>query len=154
LQVLSILKHRGIVQDFKLINIDNKSEQEVAHIMQESLFFFSFSHEEGFGLPPLEAMACGCITVGYHGYGGQEYFLPDISYPVDQGDVVNYVKTAERAIQLYKENSELMSEKCKRASEFVIKKYNLEISETNIVKIWKNEIKNLIIENESKKCVE
>jgi hypothetical protein len=29
----------------------------------------------GFRFPPAEAMLCGCVVVGYHGKGGQEYFF-------------------------------------------------------------------------------
>ena len=28
---------------------------------------------EGFGLPPLEAMLCGCVVVGFDGGGGSAY---------------------------------------------------------------------------------
>jgi glycosyl transferase family 1 len=45
--------------------------------------FLSLSHKESFGLPPLEAMACGCIVAGFHGDGGREYMIPKNA---DMGD--------------------------------------------------------------------
>lgn len=30
---------------------------------QKSMFFIYLSDKEGFGLPPLEAMACGCVVI-------------------------------------------------------------------------------------------
>ncbi|MBN2299118.1 MAG: glycosyltransferase, partial [Deltaproteobacteria bacterium] len=65
LQVISILKHRGRINDFTIVPIENRSELETAQIMKDSLFFLSFGYQEGFSLPPAEAMACGCIVVGY-----------------------------------------------------------------------------------------
>ena len=35
---------------------------------------------ESFGLVPIEAMASGCIVVGFHGYGGLEYATPENGY--------------------------------------------------------------------------
>ena len=46
---------------------------KVAERMAESAVFLSLSAQEGLGLPPLEAMAAGCVVVGYHGGGGLDY---------------------------------------------------------------------------------
>ena len=43
--------------------------EEVACALQDSLLFLSCGHPEGFGLPLAEAIACGCLVVGYHGLG-------------------------------------------------------------------------------------
>lgn len=53
--------------------IDGRTEAEVAELLGGSAVFLSLSHQEGFGLPPLEAMACGCVVAGLHGVGGLEY---------------------------------------------------------------------------------
>jgi hypothetical protein len=53
--------------------LENRSEQEVAEIMGRSAIFLSLCYMEACPLAPLEAMAAGCIVVGYHGYGGLEY---------------------------------------------------------------------------------
>ena len=58
-----------------------RSEAAVADILRESQVFLSFGHPEGFGLPPAEALACGCLVIGYHGGGGREYFGPAGAYP-------------------------------------------------------------------------
>jgi len=53
--------------------IENMSEQDAARVLSESSIFLSLSWLEGFGLPPVEAMASGCTVVGFHGNGGREY---------------------------------------------------------------------------------
>ncbi len=80
-QVINILRFRGVLDDVELVPIDKMSERQVAAALRESLVFLSFSSREGFGLPPAEAMACGCIAIGYAGGGGAEYLLPELSTP-------------------------------------------------------------------------
>ena len=38
-----------------------------------ALLFLSCGHPEGFGLPLAEAIACGCLVVGYHGLAGRDF---------------------------------------------------------------------------------
>jgi len=58
------------------VSIHNRHPNDVAAIMAESAVFLSLSRNEGLGLPPLEAMAAGCVVVGYHGGGGLDYATP------------------------------------------------------------------------------
>jgi len=53
--------------------IMNMTEEQTAEILGESTIYLSLSSMESFGLVPIEAMASGCIVVGFHGYGGREY---------------------------------------------------------------------------------
>lgn len=53
--------------------IEGKSELEAAEILGRAAVFLSMCDLECAPLTPLEAMACGCIVVGFHGYGGLEY---------------------------------------------------------------------------------
>ena len=51
----------------------NASEIEVAEILNNSTIFMCTSLEEGFGLPGLEAMMCGCTLVSTKTQGVYEY---------------------------------------------------------------------------------
>ena len=53
--------------------IERKSESEVADSLGRATVFLSLCHLECAPLTPLEAMASGCVVVGFHGYGGQDY---------------------------------------------------------------------------------
>lgn len=58
----------------KWINyIKNASENQVVKILNDSAIFMCTSIEEGFGLPGLEAMACGCTLVTTNCHGIMEY---------------------------------------------------------------------------------
>jgi glycosyltransferase involved in cell wall biosynthesis len=69
-----ILNHRAPdLRESAWIAIDGRPAAEVASILQQSVFFLSTGVREGFGLPPLEAMACGAMVVGFRAGGGMEY---------------------------------------------------------------------------------
>jgi glycosyltransferase involved in cell wall biosynthesis len=140
-QVLNILKLKKLTEGFLLIPIQNKTEKQVAQILKESAIFFGFGKTEGFSLPPMEAMICGCIVVGYHGRGGREYFHPEFSYPVEAGDIIGFVQKAEEAIKAYRNNPDLMLEKGKRASERTSRDYDACIEEADLIGTWSEILK-------------
>jgi glycosyltransferase involved in cell wall biosynthesis len=135
-QVLNILKIKKLTGGFDLVPIKDKTEKQVARVLRESLIFFSFGRAEGFSLPPLEAMICGCVVVGYHGGGGREYFDSEFSYPVEAGDIIGFVRKAEEVLAAYRENPAFILEKGKRASESVSLKYDARIEEADLIKTW------------------
>ncbi|CAG0936790.1 Alpha-1,6-glucosyltransferase [Thermoflexales bacterium] len=135
-QVVNILKTRQALHDFDLIAIDGKSEMEVARIMRDSKFFLSFGYPEGFALPPLEAMACGCVVVGYHGMGGQEFFKPEFSHPIAHGDILSYARTVEELVRRAVEQPEGIEAQSQQAAAFVREHYSPRIQERDIVETW------------------
>jgi glycosyltransferase involved in cell wall biosynthesis len=51
------------------------SDEELANLLQKTDIFIVTSHWEGFGLPGLEAMACGCTLVSTQNGGCLEYAI-------------------------------------------------------------------------------
>ena len=140
-QVILILKLRKNLKDWKFIPIENKNEKEVAQIMKESAFFLNFNRCEGFGLPAAEAMACGCYVIGYHGQGGKEYFKHDFSSVIEDGNIIEYVKKIEEITMVYEKNPNLILEKGRQASEFILSNYSIEKEEESTINIWNNILK-------------
>jgi glycosyltransferase involved in cell wall biosynthesis len=60
--------------------IESKTEAETAETFGNSSILLALNARESFGLVPIEAMASGCIVVGFHGYGGLEYATPENGY--------------------------------------------------------------------------
>lgn len=135
-QILNILKIRNKINDWEFISINNKTETEVAAILRESSIFLSFNHREGFGLPPAEAMACGCIVVGYTGIGGAEYFKNEFSYSIDESDIIGFAKTIENVVALQDDNIYKFNKQALLASKYITETYSLENEKQDILTTW------------------
>ncbi len=53
----------------------------VAEALRSAHVFLATGFPEGLGLPPLEAMACGCLPVGFGGFGGFDYMRQAALFP-------------------------------------------------------------------------
>jgi len=53
------------------------NQNQMARHYQEADIFVALGYPEGFSLPPLEAMACGCAVVGFTGGGGTEHMIDE-----------------------------------------------------------------------------
>lgn len=137
-QVFNILKYRGKLRGYGIEIIDGRSELEVAKALRESALFFSFGHPDGFSLPILEAMSCETIVVGYHGMGGREMMRPEFSYPVEVGDIVGFVRQAERAIDRWENERKFFRQQARDARSFVGETYSREREISDIERIWKD----------------
>jgi len=137
-QVLGLLKVRGSLDGFDVVIIENlPGERDVARVLGDSKIFLSFSEQEGFGLPPAEAMACGCVVVGYHGFGGREFFNEEYCYPVPEGDVIAFARTVERAIRDSSAAPAQFMAKGRAASEFIGRTYSMAREEEDIIATWR-----------------
>lgn len=135
-EVINIAKFHGVLNGFSIRLIENVSETETANIMKESLVFLSFGYPEGFSLPPAEAMAAGCIVIGYHGGGGKEYFLPEHSFPIEATDIRNFVKTLESVLISYAEDPKPFDTMRAAASKFITSEYSFQNEEADICNAW------------------
>ena len=57
-----------------LVELVRTPRAEVAATLGTSTVFIALGHTESFGLPVAEALASGCLVVGYDGGGGHELF--------------------------------------------------------------------------------
>lgn len=55
------------------VEIHGRTQEEVADLLRTSHIFLATGFPEGCPLPPLEAMASGCVVVGFGGMGGWDY---------------------------------------------------------------------------------
>jgi hypothetical protein len=136
--LINLLKFNVDLKDIEIVEIENKTEEEVSLLLRESLVFLSFGYPEGLPLPPAEAMACGCLVVGYHGNGAKEYMKPEFSYPFEIWDTVGMAKAIKSILSDYKNNDLPYQEKGRKASDYISQQYSKEIEKDFLVSAWKN----------------
>jgi glycosyltransferase involved in cell wall biosynthesis len=136
-QVINILKFRRALAGFELVPIHDRPHEQVAELLRHALLFLSFGPAEGLSRPPAEAMASGCLVIGYHGRGGREFFHPEFSYPVEVGDIVGFARIVEDVIRDYDADPAPFHEKAERASAYIRAHYSLEQEERDIVECWR-----------------
>lgn len=136
LQVLQILSHRQAYGNFRVYRIDNTSQSEVARIFRESAIFLSFGGPEGFGLPVAEAMACGCLVVGYHGGGGRELFDPAFSWSIPKGEILSFAQTVEALLADYQTDSAPFEAQAQQAAEFIANTYSPRREVFELISAW------------------
>jgi glycosyltransferase involved in cell wall biosynthesis len=134
--VLALLKLRGALDGWDVVAIEGRSEVETAHLLQTAKLFLSFSPQEGFGLPPLEALACGCLVVGYHGFGGREYFHPPFATAVEDGDIAGFARAVEATIHKIDNDPRSAEAIMASAAGFVSDGYPLETEKQDLLDVF------------------
>jgi len=137
-QVLGLLALRGRLDSWEIVSIDGRGERETAELLRSCSIFLSFSEQEGFGMPPAEAMACGCYVVGFTGLAGREYFDPATSTPVEEGDVLAFARAVERALGEVEDGAQRMRERALTASARILNEYSPEGQLADLVSFYES----------------
>jgi len=64
---------KGIFE-FEVI-YEHLEKNELIKRYEKNDIYLSFGYPEGFALPPLEAMGCGCVVIGFTGRGGDIHMI-------------------------------------------------------------------------------
>ncbi|MGZ4881649.1 MAG: glycosyltransferase [Halobacteriota archaeon] len=131
--LLHLLRGRNVLDGWEIVPLDGLTHNEVAERLRTTQIFLSFSYQEGFGLPSAEAMACGNYVIGYHGFGGREFFLSEFSAPIMTGDILSFANAVEDAIVHTRANPSWCLDRGRAASAFVLAKYSLERERNEVV---------------------
>jgi len=122
-QVKAIFEHRAGFGAVNWLPIDGMDTHQVADALRSAHIFLVTGYPEGCPLPPLEAMACGCLPVGFTGFGGWDYmrqiqdeprFTPWLKLRecnwsgnglwCADGDVIDAARCLEEAVQMIKDD--------------------------------------------------
>jgi len=122
-QVLHLLRDR--LRDWEVVGLDGLRQAAFAAELRSSRITLSLPYQEGFGLPAAEAMACGNYVIGFHGFGGQEFMLPEFSCPIETGNVLAVAKAVEHAIVEDAADERWCISRGKLASAFVLDTYSV-----------------------------
>lgn len=123
------------LEGWEKIAINAMSQREVADALRRSALFLSFSQREGFGMPPLEALACGCYVIGFDGCGGREYFDQRFTTRIEDGDLVAFSVALGDWLRAFQWTPRLAA-RAAEASSWVLKEYSREREEMEIVDFY------------------
>ncbi len=135
--VLALLKLRGALDGWEVVAIEARSEAETADLLRTAELFLSFSSREGFGLPPLEALACGCLVVGYHGFGGREYFHAPFAIAIEDGDIAGFAQAVETTIHMMNNDPRSADTVMAAAASFALNTYPLETEKQDLLGVFR-----------------
>ena len=127
------LKNR-IPKNWKIDPIEEVDENILISKIRRSKIFLSFSHFEGFGLPPLEAALAGNKVIGYVGGGGKEYWKKPIFIKIEYGEILKFGETILDEIKRYDKS---WLNESKKQRKFLLKKYSTESEKKILINLSK-----------------
>lgn len=137
-QVLHLLQGREALRGWSAVMLDGMRQADLAAALRRSRIALALSGQEGFGLPAAEAMACGAYVVGFHGFGGREFFRPEFSAPVESGDIVAVARAVERAVIADGTDPDWCSSRGRAASQFVLTTYTGQCERDSVVSAYRD----------------
>lgn len=132
----SLIERHPALVGVPLVAIDQLPDEAAHLIIRESLLFLSLSEREGFGLPPAEAMATGCLVIGYTGVGGEEFFTEETGFPIPDGDIVAFVDQIANVVSAWRQAPEELERKRRHASDFIWDRYNETAARQSLLELW------------------
>jgi hypothetical protein len=125
--------------DIPWVAIHQMTRRDAAQVLSESAIFLSLSDKESFGLPPLEAMASGCVVAGFHGDGGREYMTEGNGWWAETGDWRACVHGLAAALETFDQGGAALEDYQRRAMQ-TVEAYSVEIMEEKLLAYWRHEM--------------
>jgi hypothetical protein len=136
--VIRLLQGGGGLDGWAFRPLEGLSQAQIADALRESSIFLSFPYQEGFGLPAVEAMACGNLVIGYDGISGREFFLPEFSRRVPTGDVLAFARAVEDAIACERREPGFCRAHGLAASRHVLSTYHPELAAADVAAAFRD----------------
>ena len=121
------------------VAIHQMTRREAAKVLAESAIFLSLSDKESFGLPPLEAMASGCVVAGFHGDGGREYMNEGNGWWAETGDWRACVRGLAAGLDTFDKGGDVLEAYHRRAMQ-TVEAYSVEIMQEKLLAYWRHEM--------------
>lgn len=128
-----------LYRDVAWVRIVDMQETEAARLLRQSALFLSLSRMEGFGLPPVEAMASECIVVGFTGQGGDEYATPENGFWLPQEDAKGCVEALAEAAGMIDRDAERTAA-MRAAGVATAARYSMAEMEADLLRFWKAQV--------------
>lgn len=121
------------LKEFEWAFLTERTEQEVAEILRDTLVFVFTSVEEGLGRMPVEAMLSGCVVAGFSSGPIKEYLPPESRFEV--GDMASMARFVEGVAASFPESVERWQRLCDEGRNNALA-YSLKNQEGSVVRAW------------------
>lgn len=96
----------SFANEIEWIKLIGATREQIAESLSQSAVFLALGFREGFGLPPLEAMASGCLVVGFHAQGAKAYADSMNGFWHEEDDYSGVADSLKTAIGLAKKKGD------------------------------------------------
>ncbi|MGQ3100392.1 MAG: glycosyltransferase [Sphingopyxis solisilvae] len=134
--IADALGRRNKLLGYRIEALENMPRAEVARKLSSTRIFISLLKHEALGFPAAEAMAAGCIVVGFDGLGTAEYFDKDVGVPVTEGDVAALVTAVEQTVNEYEADPTRLDIMRLKASQRVNNRYSVSAFQIGVLDAW------------------
>ena len=139
--VEKILTSRNIPSgDLNFIPIENLNIQDYARLLRDSTIYLTTSISEGFPRPILEAMACGCVCIGFDGIGGRDFIIDSGS---DQNfilaETMNFFDLAKKLEEIVPKlrTNDSQIEKIRQNALATAAKFSPDLEAESVLRFWR-----------------
>ncbi len=153
-QIRAIFEHRCGPDVLRWRALEGLDAFGVAEALRSAHLFLMAGYPEGCPLPPLEAMGCGCLPVGFTGLGGWDYMrqaqesprftpwwpLRDVPWAGNgfwcaDGDVLDAALCLEEAVTLLKKSGPSL-DAILRAGQDTANAYSTDRQKESVLALW------------------
>ena len=118
------------------VEIAGMPEGQVAATLGEAAIYLSLCRFEAFSLSILEAMACGCVPVGFTGFGARLYTTDRNGLWVEEDDCIGCVEQLHRAVQVVTEGGPIYREILEAAG-LTAREHSREALAARVLAFWR-----------------
>jgi len=134
-RVLSFLKHTS----HRVTIINNIEPNKLIDLYNQHQIFINLGYPEGFCRPAAEAMACGCVVVGFTGGGGSDFMQNGVnSFTASDGNEEELLEQLDYI--LYKATPEQLSQVTAHAQHTIAAQYTPREQAKQLYMIFRDEV--------------
>jgi glycosyltransferase involved in cell wall biosynthesis len=120
-------------KDFQWVFLVDRTEQQIAQILADSVLFVFPNIAEGLGRMPLEAMLCGCLPVAWR-YGPLKETLPAYMN-FEWGSILEMAAFIERVMEAFPDRLDAWEQIAKTNRELALT-YSVDRQERSVLAAW------------------
>lgn len=127
-------------EKWKLIVMKGKTHREVAELMKDAAFFVATNTFESFNASVVEAMAAGCISVCYEGFGPKDYIRDGVNaFVFSNNEAYRLAEKVTELIDTYEQQQNTLQQIRHEAFKLA-HAYNYQQTSSAVVQLFKTKL--------------